>query len=106
MSEKRTHTPGPWHPGHLGDQSTKCECTHVVSEVYFGGICTVHVDNGKRVSDGGNDAPPRHEAIANMHLIAAAPDMLAALKLAREALGANAARDAVDAAIAKAGGRT
>lgn len=30
------------------------------------------------------------------------PEMLAALKLARNALGANAARDAVDAAIAKA----
>lgn len=42
---------------------------------------------------------------ANARLIAAAPDMLEALRVAREALGANAARDAVDAAIAKAEGK-
>lgn len=40
----------------------------------------VHIGNGKPIGDGGNDAPPRDEAIANMHLIAAAPDLLAALK--------------------------
>ena len=33
-------------------------------------------------------------------------DMLAALKLARDEMGANAARDAVDAAIARAEGRS
>lgn len=42
---------------------------------------------------------------ANARLIAAAPEMLEALKLARDALGANAARDTVDAAIAKATGQ-
>lgn len=38
--------------------------------------------------------------------IIAAPDMLAALKLARDEMGANAARDTVDAAIARAEGRS
>lgn len=42
---------------------------------------------------------------ADARLIAASPDMLVALQLARDALGANAARDAVDAAIAKATGK-
>lgn len=69
------HTPGPWHPGHLGSDSS-CQCRYVLDEGHAGGICTVHVDNGKRISDGGNDAPSREQAIANMHLIAAAPDLL------------------------------
>ncbi len=77
MSTK--HTPGPWHPGHLGSDST-CQCKSVVDEGYAGGICTVHVDNGLLVGEGGNDAPPRDEAIANMRLIAAAPEMLEVLK--------------------------
>lgn len=46
------------------------------------------------------------ESYANARLIAAAPDMLAALKLARDEMGANAARDAVDAAISRAEGRS
>ncbi len=64
------YTPGPWHPGHLGSDSS-CQCVHVVEECYAGGICTIHIGNGKPVGDGGNDAPPRDEAIANMRLIAA-----------------------------------
>lgn len=76
-------TPGPWHPGHLGSDGT-CQCATVVDEGYAGGICTVHIGNGLPVGEGGNDAPSRSEAIANMHLIAAAPDMFAALKGALE----------------------
>lgn len=71
---------GPWHAGHLGSDST-CQCQYVVSEGYFGAIAAVHVNNGiASIADGGNDAPPREEAIANMHLIAAAPEMYAALR--------------------------
>lgn len=77
------HTPGPWHPGHLGSDG-KCQCANVVDEGYAGGICTIHVGNGKPIGEGGNDAPPRDQAIANMHLIAAAPAMLEALVEARE----------------------
>lgn len=95
-------TPGPWYPGHLGDDSTRCECRGIVSEGYAGGIAEVHVNNGIRsIADGGNDCPPRDEAAANMRLIAAAPDLYAALReLAaaphdRDAL-ANAARVLAD----------
>lgn len=73
------HTPGPWYPGHLGSDST-CQCANVCDEGHAGGICTIHVDNGLKVGEGGNDAPAKAEAVANMHLIAAAPDLLAALK--------------------------
>lgn len=71
-------TPGPWHPGHLGSDS-KCQCANVCDEGYAGGICTIHVDNGLPIIEGGNDAPPPEEAIANMHAIAAVPAMYAAL---------------------------
>lgn len=97
------HTPGPWHPGHLGSELS-CQCANVVDEGYAGGICTVHIDNGKPISEGGNDSPPRDEAIANMHLISAAPDLLEALK---EILKIRSGRTvkAARAAIAKAEGR-
>jgi hypothetical protein len=105
------HTPGPWYPGHLGSES-KCQCTSVVSEAYFGSICQVSTNNGKTVSEGGNDAPPKNEAIANMHLIAASPDMLQALKscahvmhVSNPLLYANTVA-AARAAIAKAEGRS
>lgn len=67
-------TPGPWIAGHLGSDR-KCQCSSILAEGYMGCIATVEVDNGRAVSDGGNDAPPLEEAVANMHLIAAAPDL-------------------------------
>lgn len=72
MSE---HTPGPWHTGCLGSDST-CQCANVCDEGFAGGICTIHVGNGLPIGEGGNDAPPREQAIANMHLIATAPELL------------------------------
>lgn len=74
------HSKGPWHTGHFVDDSHPCNCTTIVDGGHAGGICTVHVDNGKLVGEGGNNAPNEQEAIANAHLIAAAPDMLEALK--------------------------
>lgn len=104
MNEPVRHTPGPWHPGHLGSDG-KCQCRSVCDEGYAGGICTVHVGNGLPIGDGGNDAPPRDEAVANMYLIAAAPDLLAALEAVmaewREGYGLQCV-DQVRAAIAKA----
>lgn len=49
---------------------------------------------------------PDGEKEANERLILAAPDMLEALKIARQYVGANAGRDAIDAAIAKAEGNS
>jgi hypothetical protein len=84
-----------------------------VSESYAGGICTVQVDNGLRIGEGGNDAPPRDEAIANMHLIAAAPELLQLVAQYRDDLRRPPSPDsverrlkAIDAVIAKAEGRS
>lgn len=85
MSETK-FTPGPWHAGHMVDDSHPCECRSVVSEHYAGGICEIDVDNGLSIEDGGNDAPPLEEAKANCTLIAEAPAMYGALEpFAREA---------------------
>lgn len=66
----------PWHPPHYGDDLTTCDCKSGVNEAYAGAIYTVHVDNGLRISEGGNDAPIESEAKANGHLIAAAVNAL------------------------------
>lgn len=78
MSEVK-FTKGPWFAGHLGSDS-KCQCRGILSEGYMGCIATIEVDNGKAVSNGGNDAPPLDEAIANMRLITAAPELYEALE--------------------------
>lgn len=69
------HTPGPWHPGHHTSPEIDCECRSILSEWHAGAIAVIPKNNGKSISDGGNDAAPEDEAIANAHLIAAAPDM-------------------------------
>ena len=72
-------TKGPWHVMCITNADTDCDCGYILDE---GGTCIgqVFVDDGKLVSDGGNDSPPLEEAMANASLIAAAPDMYEALK--------------------------
>ncbi len=72
-------TPGPWYAPHFVDDTTTCNCRSVVCEFYAGAICTIHFDNGKAISDGGNDAPPLEEAKANAQAISALPDLIEAL---------------------------
>lgn len=72
------HTPGEWYLPHFADKSTSCNCPFVLSEKYAGSICVIDIDNGKPISDGGNDSPPLEEAIANAKLITAAPVLLEA----------------------------
>lgn len=74
------YTKGAWSLPHLAQQGAECNCAYVLSEGYAGCIAKIGVDNGKPVGEGGNDSPPLAEAIANAHLIAAAPDLLEALK--------------------------
>lgn len=72
-------TGGEWVSGCFIDDSTKCNCQSVTCEAYAGAICTIHVDNGKRIDDGGNDCPPLEEAKANSRFIAASRTAFPAL---------------------------
>ena len=77
MSEQ-PFTAGPWVAGHFADDDHPCNCTHVLSDQYMGSIATV-----RHGSQDGDGYPPDEEARANLRLIAAAPAMYEALKLAR-----------------------
>lgn len=99
MSETK-FTPGPWHAPHFAMDDHTCNCRSVVSEFYAGAVCVVETDNGKRISEGGNDAPVLSEAKANAHLIAAAPEMFdSERKLANEVGGLRAFEDEIRAVI-------
>lgn len=79
--EKVSHTPGPWMLPHFADPEAKCQCGHVLSEFQhgMGAIATIEYSvEGQDWRDG--DHEPLPVAIANAHLIAAAPDLLAALR--------------------------
>lgn len=96
------HTPGPWQVPHFATDSP-CECRSVVAlACYPGAICEIFADNGKSIGDGGNGAPPLEQAKANARLIAAAPDLLAACKLAIAAIKGREHTGFLEDAIAKA----
>lgn len=73
------YTPGPWYPPHICDPDVSCNCVYVLCDRYAGSICDISVDNGKAISEGGNDSPPLEEAIANGKLITSAPELLDAV---------------------------
>lgn len=62
-----------WH-SHLGSNS-KCQCQYVVGETCLGAIATININDGKKISDGGNDSPPLEEAQANARRIANLPNI-------------------------------
>lgn len=66
------HTAGPWSVPHFAEDCG-CECGHVFGEGQqgMGSVCTIHF---------GGENEPREVAAANGRLIAAAPDLLAALQ--------------------------
>ena len=77
------HTPGPWSVPHFATDCA-CNCAYVVSgnQHGMGAIATVHHSDE---ADGEHNEP-MDVAIANARLIAAAPDMLEALRKMRELL--------------------
>ena len=109
MNSNSKHTPGPWSVPHFAQPDVGCQCTYVLSSGYFGCIATIAIANGiGSVADGDNDCPPLEEARANAHLIAAAPELLEALELARggyaDAIDDPEGLAKIDAALAKACG--
>jgi hypothetical protein len=97
MTEAR-HTPGPWF---IGDENNAC------CDVLLGTEHNLTCNMDRRDNNTCAEVISRAEMLANAHLIAAAPDMLEALKDSREALrraGATGELLVVNAAIAKATG--
>ncbi len=89
------HTPGPW--------TNQEHSTFVFSK--HGNVCACgdpHASTVVGYTECEIGAPSLYEAVANARLIAAAPDMLAALRVAEAALGMGGALPVVRAAIAKA----
>lgn len=96
------HTPGPWSLPHFADSKplpeispalfgsrSRCECGYVFgNDDRHGAVATVHYKNDNNPSD---ENPPRHEAVVNGRLIAAAPDLLAEVIRLRAALAAERA---------------
>lgn len=90
------HTPGPWHECNNG----RCSCGLVWSIPGDFPVCTVSDDKRHNLQviavahEHMADAPdliyqtlPREQCVANARLIAAAPDMLAALRTMLNAIG-------------------
>jgi len=100
-------TPGPW-TCHFGDDEIACDCRYVLAEYGgMGSIATIDVCQ-KMDSDWGDDNGPSVEvAKANARLIAAAPDLYAALEMAKLWLDVDGRFDmqGINAALAKARGQ-
>ena len=102
------HTPAPWVLGNENNQCCDVECGGGRTSVSLNRFDSLMRDEF---------AISRAEMLANAHLIAAAPDLLEALRMVRDAdedcrrdgmprWCTDAARHAIDAAIAKAEGKS
>jgi hypothetical protein len=95
MSEPAKHTPGPWKIEHPDERTQRI---WINAETNAGIAMIEPCDYGDGLGERLID-----EDYANACIIAAAPDMLAALRYARNLTGPD---EIIDAAIAKAEGRS
>jgi len=86
-------TPGPWKVGASGHWISAPEC---------GGIGVASAGRAVTIGGGSSYVISNTEAEANARLIAAAPDLLAALEKAQEYFDGYSTRDTVKRAIAAA----
>ena len=78
---ERKWTAGPWHLPHFAKPNVNCQCEYILAEHGgMGAIAAVYCsgDGDEWMKNGDN--PKFIEAVANAHLIAAAPDLYEALE--------------------------
>jgi hypothetical protein len=73
------YTSGPWSVPHFARPDVNCECEYVLCDHLMGAVATVHCSGEGADWKSHGDNPKFLQAIANAHLIAAAPDLLDAL---------------------------
>lgn len=64
-------TQGDWILPHRFDDSIDCDCLYVFGKYqdHEGCVCTIGMNNGKKVGEGGNGGAPYEEAYANAIII-------------------------------------
>jgi hypothetical protein len=72
-------TEGEWRAPHFSCDDVGCDCPSILCDGIAGSIAAVSFDNGKRITEGGNDSPPTDEARANGRMLAASKKLAEAL---------------------------
>ena len=77
-------TPGSWSVPHFAEPDAGCSCKYVLTDHLLGAVASVHCsgDDDDVLIHGDN--PRFAEAVANAHLIAAAPALYGALACAED----------------------
>lgn len=78
--EGKGHTPGPWSLPHFAEPEVNCQCQYILADGMMGAVASVYASGVGDDWQKHGDNPKFAEAVANAHLIAAAPDLLDALK--------------------------